>query len=107
MKTHRQYLDEQIKKRPKFAKDLAEADREVAIAVGLATLREHRGFSQQALATLTGMKQPQIARLESGAYLPALGTLRKLLGALGAKLVLTATDCQLVPMPKKAVGLRR
>lgn len=106
MKTHRQYIDEQIQKRPKFAADLAEADREVAIAVGLAKLREHRGFSQTTLATLTGMKQPQIARLESGAYLPAFGTLRKLLGALGAKLELTGTECRLIPH-KKVVGLRR
>ena len=36
MKTHRQYIDEQIKKNPQFAEELAEAEREVAIAVQLA-----------------------------------------------------------------------
>lgn len=107
MKTHRQYIDDQSKKSPKFAEDLAEADREVALAVELAKLREQRGFSQQTLATLTGMKQPQIARLESGAYLPAVGTLRKLLGALGATLELTATTFRLIPTHKKVAGLRR
>lgn len=107
MKTHRQYIKEQIQKRPKFAGDLAEADREVAIAVGLAQLREHRGFSQQHLAMLTGMKQPQIARLESGAYFPALATLQKLLGALSATMELTATDFRLIDTQKKVASLRR
>ena len=107
MKTHREYINEQIKKNSKFAKDLAEAEQEVAIAVELAKLRERRGLSQIALAKLTGMKQPQIARLESGAHLPALGTLRKLLGVLGGKLELTSTVCRLTPTRAKLVGMRR
>jgi transcriptional regulator with XRE-family HTH domain len=96
MKTHRQYIDEQIKKDPKFAEHLAEAEQEVAIAVELAKLRERRGLSQTDLARLTGMKQPQIARLESGAHLPALATLQRLLGVLGGKLELTSSGCRLL-----------
>ena len=107
MKTHRQYVDEQIKKSPKFAQDLAEAEQEVAIAVDLAKLRERRGLSQTALAKLTGMKQPQIARLESGAHFPALRTLRRLLAVLGGRLELTETECRLTPTRAKVVGLRR
>ena len=107
MKTHREYIAEQIKKSPTFAKALAEAERDVAIAVELAKLRERRGLSQTALAKLTGIKQPQIARLESGAHLPALGTLKKLLGVLGGKLELTSTVCRLTPTRGKLVGLRR
>lgn len=106
MKTHRQYIDEQVKKNPKFAEDLSMADRDVTIAVELAKLRERRGLSQAEVARLTGMKQPQIARLESGAYFPQLGTLRKLLAVLGGKLELSSTLCRLTAIPKKAVGLR-
>jgi predicted XRE-type DNA-binding protein len=86
MKTHRQYINEQIKKEPKFAEALAKAEQEVGIAVELAKLWERRGFSQTELAKLTGMKQPQIARLESGAHFPAFPTLQKLLGVPGGQI---------------------
>lgn len=36
MKTHRQYIDEQMKKEPRFADALAKAEQEVGIAVELA-----------------------------------------------------------------------
>jgi transcriptional regulator with XRE-family HTH domain len=107
MKTHRQYIDEQIKKHPKFADTLAEAEQGVAIAVELAKLRERRGLSQTELAKRTGMKQPQIARLESGAHFPAFTTLQKLLGVLGGKLELTADACHLIPTRAKVAGARR
>lgn len=99
MKTHRQYVAEQIKKKPAFAEDLAEAEREVALAVQMAKLREHRGLSQGQLARMVGMKQPQIARLESGAHLPAMGTMWRLLTALGGRLELGPQYmCRISPM---------
>jgi len=107
MKTHKQYINEQIKKDPKFAESLAKAEQEVGIAVELAKLRERRGFSQTELAKLTGMKQPQIVRLESGAHFPAFPTLQKLLGVLGGKLELTADACHLVPTRPKVASARR
>jgi transcriptional regulator with XRE-family HTH domain len=107
MKTHRAYIEEQVNKEPKFAAQLAEADREVALAVQLAKLREHRGLSQTEVAQLAGMKQPQIARMESGAYFPALGTLLKLLSVLDGKLELSASQCRLTPTRGKLVPLRR
>lgn len=36
MNTHRQYINEQIRKEPKFAEALAKADHEVGIAMELA-----------------------------------------------------------------------
>lgn len=107
MRTHRQYINEQIKKDSKFADALAKADQEVGIAVELAKLREHRGLSQTELAKLIGMKQPQIARLESGAYFPSFSTLQKLLGVLGGKMELTADACHLTPMRVKVASARR
>jgi transcriptional regulator with XRE-family HTH domain len=96
-----------MKKNPKFAETLAEAKQEVPIAVELAKLRERRGLSQTELAKLTGMKQPQIARLESGVHFPAFTTLQKLLGVLGGKLELTADACHLTPTRTKVVAARR
>ena len=107
MKTHRQYVAEQIKKKPKFAADLAEAKQEVAFAVDLAKLREQRGMSQTEVAKLTGMRQPQIARLESGAHFPSFGTLRRLLGVLGGKLEVTEAAFRLTRTGRKVVSLRR
>ncbi|MDN5940617.1 MAG: helix-turn-helix transcriptional regulator [Nitrospira sp.] len=106
MKTNREYIKEQMKKHPKFAEDVAEADREVAIAVELAKLREQRGLSQAQLAQLAGMKQPQIARLESGAYFPAIGTLIRLLAALGGKIELGPNECRVIRTPRKVAALR-
>ena len=106
MKTHRQYIKEQLKNNPKFAEDLAEADREVVIAVELAKLRELRGLSQTQLAQLAGMKQPQIARLESGAYSPAIGTLIQLLAVLGGKIELGPNECRVTRTPRKVAALR-
>ncbi|MBI4001577.1 MAG: helix-turn-helix transcriptional regulator [Nitrospira defluvii] len=106
MKTHRQYIKERIEKKPAFAQDLAEAEREVTIAVELAQLREQRGLSQSQLARMTGMKQPQIARLESGAYMPAFGTLIRVLEALKGKLELSQTECRVTPTSGKVACLR-
>ncbi len=86
MKPLRRYVDEQIKKNPEFAKELEEADAEVRLAIELARVREQRGLTQRQLAARAGMKQPQIARLEQGGYLPNLSTLLRLLQVLGARL---------------------
>ena len=45
--------------------------------------REEKGLSQRGLAELIGMKQPQIARLESMKSSPQLDTLLKVLTPLG------------------------
>ncbi len=52
-------------------------------AAGLAVLRLKHGWSQRTLADAVGVKQPHIARLESGQNDPSLGTMRKLAAALG------------------------
>jgi DNA-binding Xre family transcriptional regulator len=51
----------------------------------LIAMRERRGLSQQELADRVGIKQPQIARIESGrAKNITLRTLAKITSALGA-----------------------
>lgn len=88
MKRLRQYVHEQTKRDSEFATHLEQARSEVRLAVAIAQLREQRGMSQRDLARETGIKQPQIARLEKGDHLPTLDTLWRLLSALGARMEL-------------------
>jgi len=85
MKRLRQYVREQTEKSAGFVKHLEQARAEVRFAVALARLREQHGMSQRDLARESGIKQPQIARLEKGGQLPTLDTLWRLLTALDAK----------------------
>lgn len=87
MKAHRQYVKERIKRDPRFAQDLADARGEVRLAVMIARLREDRGLTQRDLAKITGIKQPQIARIEKG-QMPTLETLWRLAEALDAEVVI-------------------
>ncbi|MCQ2381585.1 MAG: helix-turn-helix domain-containing protein [Acidaminococcaceae bacterium] len=48
--------------------------------------RKNKGLSQRELAALSGVKQPQIARIETLKSTPQLDTLLKLLAPLGYKL---------------------
>jgi ribosome-binding protein aMBF1 (putative translation factor) len=88
VKAHRRYVEEQTKRDPRLAKDLSEARAEVRLAVMIARLREKRGWSQRDLAKITGIKQPQIARIEKGAQIPTLETLWRLADAFNAKVVI-------------------
>ena len=55
----------------------------------LIRIREEQGVSQRQLAALTGIKQPAIARLESGRAAPNINTLKKLLAPLGYTLTIS------------------
>ena len=49
-------------------------------------LRQERGISQKKLEELSGVKQPVIARMESGITVPNLSTVLRVLTALGKTL---------------------
>ncbi len=53
------------------------------IAIRLLRYRTEHGLTQTAFGRLVGMRQPHVARLESGEYEPSLSTLVRLAGALG------------------------
>ena len=63
-----------------------QAAEELEPAYQIARLRILRGLTQEQLADLVGTKQPSIARLESGSAEPRLSFLRKVAGALDARL---------------------
>ena len=71
---------------PMFAQELRERDAEEARRIGrrLRALRENRGMSQKAIASVVGMSSPQLAKLEQGETDMRISTLRSLLRALGA-----------------------
>ncbi|MBM6823567.1 helix-turn-helix domain-containing protein [Veillonella magna] len=66
--------------------EIAETDLRVALVGELIEAREKRGVSQRRLESLSGVKQPVIARIERGASIPKIDTLLKLLTPLGKTL---------------------
>jgi ribosome-binding protein aMBF1 (putative translation factor) len=53
------------------------------VAIKVIRYRVDHGLSQSALAKILGMRQPHVARLESGQHEPSLSTLARLSTALG------------------------
>ena len=77
-----EYWDEQMRD-TEFAAEYQALDAEYALIRQLIALRIRRGLSQRQLAERAGMKQPSIARLESGRT-ANLQTLRRIADALDA-----------------------
>lgn len=63
--------------------EIAESDLKAAFITSLVEAREARGLSQRQLEEISGIKQPQIARMESGNANPQIDTLLRLLAPLG------------------------
>jgi len=61
----------------------------VALMVELTKARNERGMTQRKLEELTGVKQPVIARVETGGTSPQLDTVLKILAPLGKTLSIT------------------
>lgn len=72
--------------------EIQESDLRVAIIGELIKAREERGLSQKALEELSGVKQPAIARLESGKAVPQLDTILRLLLPLGKTLAVVPLE---------------
>ena len=57
-------------------------------------LRKEQGISQRQLEALSGVKQPQIARMERGDANPQLDTILKVLAPLGKTLAIVPLQPQ-------------
>lgn len=59
--------------------------------------RKQRGFTQQTLATCSGVAQADISRIERGLITPTIPTLLRLIDALGARMVIELSE--VIPLP--------
>ena len=66
--------------------EIAASDARVAIMSELIKARNENKISQRELESLSGVRQPVISRMESGAVSPHLDNVLKVLGALGKTL---------------------
>lgn len=66
--------------------ELQASNLRVAFMAELIKARSEKGITQKRLETLTGVKQPVIARMETGKTNPTLDTVLKLLAPLGKTL---------------------
>lgn len=66
--------------------EIAESDLRVALITAMIQARKEKGLSQRDLEEISGVKQPQIARLEKGDSNPQLNTILKVLAAMGKTL---------------------
>lgn len=100
----RKWMDEQYRKSPELMKRVETLVEQMSIEQDLIALREERGLSQRALAGLVGVKQPVIARIESGkAKNLELKTVVRIATALGARvrIALERNEARRRPKPIK------
>ena len=74
------------------AQEIAESDLRVSIIGEIIKARREQGVSQKKLEELSGVKQPIIARMECGTTNPQLGTVLKVLAALGKTLAVVPLE---------------
>lgn len=88
--------DDEFDKEHFTPEEIAESNLRVALITSLVQAREEQGLSQRDLETISGVKQPQIARMESGNSNPQLNTILKVLAAMGKTLAIVpihAREC--------------
>ncbi|MEJ7816796.1 MAG: helix-turn-helix transcriptional regulator [Rubrobacter sp.] len=82
MKTADEVLAEDLKD-PKFREEWERTALARAVANHVIAYRAEHSLTQRQLANRLGMKQPAVARLESGEHEPTLATLARLSRGLG------------------------
>lgn len=87
LKTNEELIVEQLRNDPEFRAEWERTALARAVALKVITYRSQNSLSQRKLAQRLGMKQPQVARLESGDVTPSIETLRRLAGTLDIEFV--------------------
>ena len=80
--------DEELDRELFTSEVIALSDIQAEIISAFIEARKEKGLSQRDLEALSGIKQPQIARMEKGTANPQLATLVKVLAAMGKKLAI-------------------
>jgi len=102
-RTLKEWMEQQYVNTPGLREEVDAMIAEMELEQDLAALRERCGVSQTALATMLGVTQPAVAKLESDKVKNAkISTVAKYVAALGGRL-----KVEIVPGPRKVVGLRR
>nr|DAU18236.1 MAG TPA: Helix-turn-helix XRE-family like protein [Bacteriophage sp.] len=83
-------IEEEIEKRrnenPKFRKAWDESRAEYELIGEMIAFRREKQITKKQLATITGIKKQEIARIERKESIPTIRTFSKLLNALGYEL---------------------
>ena len=83
MRTHREYLEKQLRD-DKFAKDFSSEKQKLRIAYDIHSARIEQGLSQKDLALKAGVTQQMVSRIENAANANMTqSTVCKIAGALG------------------------
>lgn len=83
---------EDIQKELFTAEEIRESNLRVALIGELIKARQEQGISQKKLEELSGVKQPVIARMETGQTSPQLDTVLKLLAPLDKTLAIVPLE---------------
>lgn len=80
--------DEEFDKEHFTPEEIAESDMRASLICAMVEARQEKGLSQRDLEEISGVKQPQIARMERGDANPTLDSLLKVLAAMGKTLAI-------------------
>ncbi len=82
----------EVRKELYTPEEIAESDLRVAIIGEIIKARNEKGISQKQLEELSGVKQPVIARMETGSTNPQIDTVLKVLAPLGKTLAVVPLE---------------
>ena len=97
MKTSDELLAEELHNDPAFRAEWERTALARAIALAVVRFRTDRGLSQRGLASLLGMTQPQVARIERGDVNPSMDTLVRVAAGLDIELTINVTPANHKP----------
>ncbi len=83
---------EDVQKELFTTEEIRESNLRVALISEIIKARQEQGISQKKLEELSGVKQPVIARMETGQTSPQLDTVLKLLAPLGKTLAIVPLE---------------
>ena len=91
MRTWNDYKEHVKSVDPEIGKDMDEVENNSAIVSAMVEQRTSLGLSQRELATMCGIAQSSVARIESCKTVPSLDTLLNIFRHLGLQLTVTPT----------------
>lgn len=97
LQTHGEVLADELAGDPEFRREWERLALARAVAVEVVRYRADHDLSQRDLAKLLGIKQPQVARLESGEHNPSHETLTLLASRLGMEFNISIAPANKAP----------